>query len=84
MTTKQTTTTASAQPPKIGQIITVRGKPCQIVRVHSFGTIDVCDLITGKASRVTGLPFISENDKTSINNLIRAGQLLEVLSSKKY
>ncbi len=54
---------AAHSAPKIGQIMTVRGKQCQIVHIHPFGTVDVCNLISGKAYRVTGLPFISENDK---------------------
>jgi len=70
--------------PKIGQIITVRSKQCQIVRVHPFGTVDVCNLITGKAYRVTGLSFISENQKTTLDSLIKAGQVIETLSSKNY
>jgi hypothetical protein len=49
--------------PKIGQIMTVRGQQVQIVRIHPFGTVDVSNPITGKSFRVTGLPFISENDK---------------------
>lgn len=76
------------KPPSIGQIITARGQQCQVVRVHPFGTVDVSNVITGKSFRVTGLSFISDKAEcssqekayaTTIDSLIRNGQLIEVL-----
>ncbi len=44
--------------PAIGQIITVRGVTCRIVKILAFGTIDVVSLDGSRAFRMTGLNFI--------------------------
>lgn len=44
-------------PPRVGQTMTVYGKPATIIKVHPFGTVDV-RTESGKYFRVTGLPFI--------------------------
>ena len=52
MTTKHTPAT-----PQVGQIVTVHGKDCRIVKVRPFGTIDVVSLDGSKAWRLSGLAF---------------------------
>jgi hypothetical protein len=42
--------------PYVGQIVTVRGTPCRIFKVHAFGTIDVESLCGEYAWRLSGLP----------------------------
>lgn len=44
-------------PPKIGQLITVRGIKCQITKIRPMGTIDVKSLCGQYAFRVSGLSF---------------------------
>ncbi len=44
-------------PPKVGQLYTVRGVICRIVKVHAAGTMDVSSLDGKHHWRVTGLPF---------------------------
>jgi hypothetical protein len=44
--------------PNVGDLCTVRGLACKIVKVHPFGTIDVHAIEQNKAFRVTGLAFI--------------------------
>ncbi len=44
--------------PTVGQLYTVYGVVCRIVRVRPFGTIDVESLDGTKAWRVTGLFFL--------------------------
>ncbi len=41
--------------PYVGQPITVRNVPCQIVKVRPFGTLDVVSLDGKNAFRVSGL-----------------------------
>lgn len=41
--------------PYVGQPITVRNVPCQIVKVRPFGTLDVVSIDGKHAFRVTGL-----------------------------
>lgn len=41
--------------PKVGQLVTVRGVVCRIVKVRELGTIDVVSLDGSKAWRLTGL-----------------------------
>jgi hypothetical protein len=43
--------------PTVGQIVTVRGISCRIVRVHSAGTVDVLSLDGRFAWRISGLGF---------------------------
>ena len=43
--------------PSIGQIVTIRGIPCRIVKIRAFGTIDVVSLDGQYAWRVSGLAF---------------------------
>jgi hypothetical protein len=44
--------------PTIGQQMTVRGITCRIVKVYTFGTVDVVSLCGRYAWRVTGLAFV--------------------------
>ena len=43
--------------PQVGQVVQVYGKPCRIVKIHPFGTIDVVTLDGSKAFRLSGLAF---------------------------
>jgi hypothetical protein len=43
--------------PHVGQHVTVYGQECEIIRVYSYGTIDVATLDGKKAWRITGLAF---------------------------
>lgn len=43
--------------PTIGQLVTVRGVQCRIVKVRPMGTIDVVALDGSRAWRVSGLAF---------------------------
>jgi hypothetical protein len=43
--------------PKIGQLITVRGISCRIVKIHPFGTLDAVEVNGSRSFRVTGLSF---------------------------
>lgn len=43
--------------PKIGQLITVRGISCRIVKIYPFGTLDVVEVNGSRSFRVTGLSF---------------------------
>lgn len=43
--------------PSIGQTVSFRGGIATIVKVHSFGTIDV-ETVDGNRYRITGLAFI--------------------------
>jgi hypothetical protein len=50
--------TINSERPKVGDLCTVRGLSCKIVKVHPFGTIDVHAIEKNKAFRVSGLAFI--------------------------
>jgi hypothetical protein len=43
--------------PQIGQLITVRGVTCRIVKIHPLGTLDCVSLDGLRSYRVTGLSF---------------------------
>jgi hypothetical protein len=43
--------------PKLGQLITVRGVQCRIVKIYPLGTLDCVSLDGLRSYRVTGLPF---------------------------
>lgn len=43
--------------PKVGQLVTVRGVECRIVRVRAAGTLDVVSLDGSRAWRLSGLRF---------------------------
>lgn len=45
------------KPPVIGQLITVRGIACRIIKIRPFGTLDVVSLCGNHAWRVSGLVF---------------------------
>jgi len=51
-------TRSAENKPVKGQLTTVRGVSCRIVRVWPFGTIDVVSLDGKHAWRVTGLSFL--------------------------
>jgi hypothetical protein len=42
--------------PKVGDKVTVRGLPCQVVKIHPAGTVDVVAQ-DGRYLRVSGLMF---------------------------
>ena len=44
--------------PTVGQLTTCHGLPARIIKVHPFGTIDVVQIATGRAYRITGLAFL--------------------------
>ena len=50
--------TVNCERPKGGDLCTVKGKICKVVKVLPFGTIDVHAIESNKAFRVTGLAFI--------------------------
>jgi hypothetical protein len=44
--------------PEVGDIVTVRGIACEVVKVRPFGTVDVRALDgSGRSFRVSGLRF---------------------------
>jgi hypothetical protein len=47
----------TAHTPTIGQLITVRGTLCRIVKIRPFGTLDVVSVNSNLAFRVSGLSF---------------------------
>lgn len=49
--------TVKPEPAKVGDIVTVYGVDCEIVKVRPFGTIDVVALDGSRAWRVSGLRF---------------------------
>lgn len=46
------------QKPVVGQLTTIYGVDCRIVKIHPFGTMDVVSLDGSKSWRVTGLGFL--------------------------
>jgi len=43
--------------PSVGQVITIRGTLCRIVKIRPFGTLDVVSVNGNVAFRVSGLNF---------------------------
>lgn len=60
------------QTPTIGQPVTVRGVPCEIIRIHPAGTIDVASVDPGdnRAFRITGLAFAPIQTPAVSENLV--------------
>lgn len=56
-------------PPTIGQVITVHGVTCRVVKVHDFGTCDVVSLDGSLAWRVSGLGWIKAEPEQSAGHL---------------
>jgi len=50
MTTKPAT-------PRLGMIVKVYGYDCRIIKIYSFGTIDVVRVDGSRAYRLSGLSF---------------------------
>lgn len=48
---------AFAAGPMVGQVVTVRGQDCRIVRVLPMGAIEVVTLDGSRAYRLSGLPL---------------------------
>ena len=48
---------ATSKKPRVGQVVSVRGKRCRIFKVHPAGTIDVESLDGKSAFRISGLPL---------------------------